>query len=98
MLLYKLLGGFSPLSPSLWCLSLRPPPSFSHLQVQQQQQRQLDSGIYEQQIYVPSDLVGLAIGREGHNVNEVRKLDGILSVEYEDYTQMFRVRAKVSVD
>lgn len=69
----------------------------SHSQVQQQQQRQLDSGIYEQQIYVPSDLVGLAIGREGHNVNEVRKLDGILSVEYEDYTQMFRVRAKVSV-
>ena len=42
-----------------------------------------------------SDLVGLAIGRDGHNVNEVRKLDGILSVEFEDYNQMFRVRAKV---
>ena len=40
--------------------------------------------------------MGLAIGREGHNVNEVRKLDGILSVEFEDYNQMFRVRAKVS--
>ena len=42
-----------------------------------------------------SDLVGLAIGRDGNNVNEVRKLDGILTVEFEDYNQMFRVRAKV---
>ena len=29
-------------------------------------------------------------------MNEVRKLDGILTVEFEDYNQMFRVRAKVS--
>ena len=68
-----------------------PPLSQEH----QQQRRQLDSGVYEQQIQVVSDLVGLAIGRDGHNVNEVRKLDGILSVEFEDYNQMFRVRAKV---
>lgn len=47
-------------------------------------------------MYVASDLVGLAIGRDGHNVNEVRKLDGIMSVEFEDYNQMFRVKAKVS--
>ena len=69
----------------------------SPAQISQQQQRQLESGIYEQQIYIPSDLVGLAIGREGSNVNEVRKLEGIVSVEFDDYSQMFKVRAKVSV-
>ena len=46
-------------------------------------------------MYVAADLVGLAIGREGNNVNEVRKLDGILSVEFEDDQQMFRIKAKV---
>ena len=69
----------------------------SPAQISQQQQRQLESGIYEQQIYISSDLVGLAIGREGSNVNEVRKLEGIVSVEFDDYSQMFKVRAKVSV-
>lgn len=66
------------------------------LQVSQQQQRQLDSGLFEQRFYVPGDLVGLAIGKEGSNVNDVRRMDGIVSVEFEDYSSMFRVRAEVS--
>jgi len=64
--------------------------------VSQQQQRQLDSGLFEQRFYVPGDLVGLAIGKEGSNVNDVRRMDGIVSVEFEDYSSMFRVRAEVS--
>jgi len=64
------------------------------LQVSQQQQRQLDSGLFEQRFYVPGDLVGLAIGKEGSNVNDVRRMDGIVSVEFEDYSSMFRVRAE----
>ena len=40
--------------------------------------------------------MGLAIGKEGVNVNEVRRMDGIVSVEFEDHSSMFRVRAEVS--
>ena len=40
--------------------------------------------------------MGLAIGKEGINVNEVRRMDGIVSVEFEDHSSMFRVRAEVS--
>ena len=65
-------------------------------QVSQQQQRQLESGLFEQRFFVPGDLVGLAIGKEGVNVNEVRRMDGIVSVEFEDHSSMFRVRAEVS--
>ena len=63
----------------------------------QQQQRRLDSGLYELRFYVPGDLVGLAIGREGNNVNEVRRMEGIAMVEFDDYSSMFRVRAEVSL-
>ena len=62
----------------------------------QQQQRQLESGLFEQRFFVPGDLVGLAIGKEGVNVDEVRRMDGIVSVEFEDHSSMFRVRAEVS--
>ena len=61
----------------------------------QQQQRQLDSGLYELRFFVPGDLVGLAIGRDGNNVNEVRRMEGIAMVEFDDYSSMFRVRAEV---
>ena len=63
----------------------------------QQQQRQLDSGLYELRFYVPGELVGLAIGRDGNNVNEVRRMEGIAMVEFDDYSSMFRVRAEVNL-
>ena len=61
----------------------------------QQQQRQIEPGVYEVRFHVPQDLVGLAIGRDGNNVNEVRRMDGIISVEYDDYSTMFSVKGEV---
>lgn len=55
------------------------------------------SGVMEVQFYVPQELVGLAIGKEGSNVNEARRLDGIHSIEFDDYSSMFRVRGEVRV-
>ena len=62
----------------------------------QQQQRQIEPGVYEVRFHVPQDLVGLAIGRDGNNVNEVRRMDDIISVEYDDYSTMFIVKGEVS--
>lgn len=43
-----------------------------------------------------SDVVGLAIGRNGNNIKKVKKLDGILSVEFDQDKKIFCVRGKVS--
>lgn len=44
---------------------------------------------------VPQDLVGLAIGREGVNVNAARRIPGIVSIEYNDYSSMFEIKGEV---
>ena len=62
----------------------------------QQQHRQIEPGVYEIRFHVPQDLVGLAIGREGNNVNEARRMGGVLSIEYDDYSTMFIVKGEVS--
>ena len=62
----------------------------------QQQSRQIEPGVYESRFHVPQDLVGLAIGRDGNNVNEARRLDGVLSIEYDDYSHKFIVKGEVS--
>ena len=65
------------------------------IQVSQQHQRQVEPGVFEVKFFVAGDLVGLAIGRDGANVNEVRRMDGIMSVEFDDYSSMFCVKAEV---
>ena len=66
------------------------------LQMTQQQSRQIEPGVYESRFHVPQDLVGLAIGRDGNNVNEARRLNGVLSIEYDDYSHRFIVKGEVS--
>ena len=63
----------------------------------QQQSRQIEPGVFESRFHVPQDLVGLAIGRDGNNVNEARRMGGIISIEYDDYSHMFIVKGEVSV-
>ena len=46
---------------------------------------------------VPHDLVGLAIGREGSNVNEARRIQGIISIEYNDDDSMFEIKGEVGI-
>ena len=38
----------------------------------------------------------MAIGRDGANVNEARKISGVTSVEFDDYSSMFSVKGEVS--
>ena len=66
------------------------------LQMTLQQSRQIEPGVYESRFHVPQDLVGLAIGRDGNNVNEARRLTGVLSIEYDDYRHWFIVKGEVS--
>ena len=46
---------------------------------------------------MPHDLVGLAIGREGSNVNEARRIQGIISIEYNDDDSMFEIKGEVGI-
>ena len=72
--------------------------SLQYYQQQQSHHRVLDSGLKEIRFHVPTDLVGMAIGREGANVNEARKINGISSVEFDDYSSMFSVKGEVRVE
>ena len=47
--------------------------------------------------HVPTDLVGMAIGREGANVNEARRIRGVKTIEFDDYSSMFSIKGEVSV-
>jgi len=49
----------------------------------------------EIRFHIPEDLVGMAIGREGANVNEARRIPGVTSVEFDDYSSMFSVKGDV---
>lgn len=42
---------------------------------------QNESGIYEARVVVPENLMGLAIGSHGTNIQQARKIDGIVSVD-----------------
>ena len=50
--------------------------------------------MYVQHVYIASDLMGVTIGRDGHNINKVCKPDGISDIV--DNNQIFRVKAEVS--
>lgn len=70
------------------------------LQYYQQQYHQnhqgVESGLKEVRFHIPADLVGMAIGRDGANVNEARRIPGVSSVEFDDYSSMFSVKGNVS--
>lgn len=56
-----------------------------------------DSNIFEVRFHVPLEYVGLAIGRDGTNVNEARRFDGVVSIEFDDYSSMFSIKGRVSL-
>lgn len=55
------------------------------------QRRQGAEG-YCESFVVPTELMGLAIGGSGHNINECRQIEGITSIEIDDPTNTFFVR------
>lgn len=56
----------------------------------------MESGLVEVQFHVPQDLVGLAIGRLGSNINSAREIPGVRSIDIDDYTSTFFIRGEVS--
>ena len=54
----------------------------------------LQAPIYEQLI-LPEDLVGLAIGAQGSNIQAARRIPGILSVEVDEPACAFNILGEV---
>ena len=36
------------------------------------------------------------MGKQGWNVNQAREIPGVVSIEFDDYSSMFTIRAEVS--
>lgn len=45
---------------------------------------------------MPVECVGLAMGKQGRNVNQARQLEGIIGIDFDDYHHMFVIKAEVS--
>ena len=37
------------------------------------------------------------MGKQGWNVNQAREIPGVVSIEFDDYSSMFTIRAEVSI-
>ena len=53
------------------------------------------SPVYEQ-LTLPEDLVGLAIGAQGANIQAARRIPGVLSVEVDEALCTFNILGEVS--
>lgn len=54
---------------------------------------QNEDGVFESRILVPENLMGLAIGTHGANIQKVRKVPGIITVDILDSPSAFYVRS-----
>ena len=63
-------------------------------QLEAAKKQALQSPIYEQ-LTLPEDLVGLAIGAQGANIQATRRIPGILSVEVDEPACTFNILGEV---
>ncbi len=59
--------------------------------------RQQSQDTYHEEVRVRQDLVGLAIGSHGNNIQTAKRLPGITSIELEETSSTFHISGEVCV-
>jgi len=54
------------------------------------------SSSYTDEFNVCGDLMGLAIGSHGTNIQKARRVDGITNIEFDEHTEVFKIYGEVS--
>ena len=55
----------------------------------------MSTGVIEERFTIPQECVGYAMGKQGWNVNQARQIEGIVSIDFDDYHCMFIVKSEV---